>query len=292
MRLVQLTDTIRMVIEPTTNLKEAYQTYDPKKHFLNLEGEFDDEKFLKDFGTVFNAIEQLALSNYGTSSNDFVYTLPNLKTFSIGFYTDVEQVIDFERVNSLETLSMSWLPKRFKNLTTQTEIKKLHLTQYKLKNLKALNHFKNVKNFSILGGSLKNLEGIETFNNLETLNLIDVRSLIDISDLKFLNKINHIEFDSLYKLSDFSPLGHLSNLNHLRIEDSKKLESIQFVKKLKKLEYLNLNGTTIINDYDTTPAEHVTVFWGSRYSDKYNKHYPEKELHWVDGKWKKIAHLD
>ena len=61
--------------------------------------------------------------------------------------------------------------------------------------------------------------------------------------------------------------------------DCKKLASIKFVKDMPKLKRLATLGTTVINDYDTTPAEHVPVFFGSGGHKKYNKQYPEKELH-------------
>ena len=57
----------------------------------------------------------------------------------------------------------------------------------------------------------------------------------------------------------------------------KSLVSIKFVAQLPKLKRLIALGTTVINDFDTTPAENVSVFWGSSKSE-YNKHYPEKEI--------------
>ncbi len=46
---------------------------------------------------------------------------------------------------------------------------------------------------------------------------------------------------------------------------------------MPNLKKLVTADTTIINDYDTTPAEHVPVFFGSQYS-KNTKQYPEKEI--------------
>ena len=47
---------------------------------------------------------------------------------------------------------------------------------------------------------------------------------------------------------------------------------------MPNLKRLSTLGTIIINDYDTTPAEHVPAFFGSQYK-RYNKQYPEKEIH-------------
>ncbi|OEK08793.1 hypothetical protein A8C32_00505 [Flavivirga aquatica] len=278
MRLIKLPTIIRMVIEPTTNLKEAFKIYNPKKHFLNLEGKFNNEEFLKDFASIFNKIEQLSLSNSGLASNDFVYSLSKLKILSIGFYTDVDTIIDMGKVNMLETLSISWYPKKIKNLSHQTKVKDLNLTRYKEKDLTTLKCFENILELSMLGGSLKSLKGIESFNNLEILKLTDLRSLDNISHISSLNNIKKINFDSLYKLSDFSPLGEIEKLEDLEIIDCKKLASIKFVKNLSNLNRLVTLGTTIINDFDTTPAKDVPIFFGSRASSKYNVEYPEKEI--------------
>ncbi len=283
------------------DIKKTGLTYNSKNTILKLDNSYSNEKgyqifvskkLLIEITKAFSNIEDISFYSSIEGEQDFIYELKKLKTLQIHFWADKKVKVDFSKIPQLTFFSCNWYPKFISNFDTQKNIKTLSLSDYKSKNLKPLKHLTELRYLRIHSGSLRNIEGIEHFKKLERLELIYLRNLEDISRLYNLENVEYIEFDSLYKLSDFSPLGHLSNLNHLRIEDSKKLESIQFVKKLKKLEYLNLNGTTIINDYDTTPAEHVTVFWGSRYSDKYNKHYPEKELHWVDGKWKKIAHLD
>ena len=86
-----------------------------------------------------------------------------------------------------------------------------------------------------------------------------------------------LEFDICWKLEDFSPVGKLKELEVLKLLDCKNLASIKFIEKMPKLQQLYTLGTTIINDYDTTPAENIPVFFGSRASNKYNKSYIEKE---------------
>ena len=78
-------------------------------------------------------------------------------------------------------------------------------------------------------------------------------------------------------MQDFSPIGDLKDLEVLQLMDCKNLASIKFVKNLPELRQLYTLGTTIINDYDTTPAENIPVFFGSQYV-KYNKEFPEKEI--------------
>ncbi|HEX8576127.1 MAG TPA: hypothetical protein VF677_07525 [Flavobacterium sp.] len=83
-----------------------------------------------------------------------------------------------------------------------------------------------------------------------------------------------MEFDICWKLEDFSPVGELKELEVLRLMDCKNLASIKFVENMPKLEQLTFLGTTIVNDYDITPAKNVKQVFGS--NPKYNVNYEEK----------------
>ncbi len=142
----------------------------------------------------------------------------------------------------------------------------------------ALSCLSSIKEFRTVGGKMKSLEGIQHLTNLEKLEISAHRSLTDISQIVALQNLKYLEINTCWKMADFSPIGKLKSLRTLRIIDCKNLESIKFVKELSNLEFLSTLGTTVINDYDTTPAAHVLVFFGSLYK-KYNVQYPEKEIH-------------
>lgn len=233
---------------------------------------------LDEISKVFKNTKHISYTTHNDGEQSFLYKLKKLKELNVHFFKDVKVEVDFSKIPQLTFLSMNWYPKYIKNLNFQTEVETLSISDYKTKDLKPLQHFTKLKHLRIHSGSLKSLDGIENFKKLEKLEFIYLRSLDDISQISALSNIKKIKFDSLYKLSDFSSLGKIEKLEDLEIIDCKKLASIKFVKKLSKLNRLVTLGTTIINDFDTTPAKDVPIFFGSRASSKYNVEYPEKEI--------------
>ncbi|MCF6351213.1 MAG: hypothetical protein L3J23_09350 [Flavobacteriaceae bacterium] len=275
MRIVDLGfGKIRMVIEPNTDLKKASNLYDSNKYILSIEGEFDDVDFLTEFCRLFFDIKEVSISNWGKCDHSFIYNLKKLTDLS---FSSFQKEIDFSKVAKLNFLGITYEKKYLKNLNYQTEVENLVVSDYTGKDLKALSFFKNIKYLRVVGSKLKNLNGIEHFSNLKALEISTSRSLTDISEITALQKLKFLEFDICWKMQDFSPIVALKELEVLKLMDCKNLASIKFVKELPKLRQLYTLGTTIINDFDTTPAKDIPVFFGSQYI-KYNKEYPEKEI--------------
>jgi len=239
---------------------------------------FSSQKQLDVISKEFNKVKYISLNPSIEGKQNFIYEFKDLEELHVHFWKDIKVTVDFNKIPQLTFLSMNWHPKYIENLNSQTEVEILSISDYKENDLKPIKHFTKLKYLRIHNGSLKNLNGIENFKHLEKLELIYLRSLNDISEISTLNNIKKIELDSLYKLSDFSPMGQIEKLEDLEIIDCKKLASIKFVKKLSNLNRLVTLGTTIINDFDTTPAKDVPIFFGSRASSKYNVEYPEKEI--------------
>jgi len=207
--------------------------------------------------------------------------MPNLKTLSISVWKDTDFILDCNTLpKSINTLWLTvYTKKKIINLDSLNDhIEYLTISEYDEKDLTKLKGLTNLKSLSFATAKIKSLKGIENLTNLENLSLGGVRSLTDISDITALQKLERLEFDICWKLKDFSSIGKLKELKELELLDCKNLESIKFVKNIPNLKRLSTLGTTIINDYDTTPAEHVPVFFGSQ-NNKYNKQYPEKEVH-------------
>ncbi len=154
----------------------------------------------------------------------------------------------------------------------------MYISEFDEKDLTKLSALTNLTGLSITRSKIKSLKGIETLTNIDWLSLGAVRSLVDISNITTLQKLEDLEINVCWKLENFSSVGDLQNLKRLRLIDCKKLESIKFVKDMPNLKYLSTMGSTVINDFDTTPAAHVPVFFGS-IDKRYNKQYPEKEIH-------------
>ncbi|KAA1245831.1 leucine-rich repeat domain-containing protein [Aquimarina sp. RZ0] len=269
-------------IKSNSNLNEVKEEFLTGKYSVRLSEEFSEE-FLEEFMRKFYKINSLNLSdcyNYKVK-NSFVYAMQNLNSLSISVWKDTDFILDCTTLpKSITTLWFTvYTKKKIINLDSiNSHVENLIISGFDEKDLIKLSNLTNLKSLSFATAKIKSLKGIEKLTKLEYLSLGGVRSLTDITDITTLQKLERLEFDICWKLKDFSAIGELKALKELKLLDCKNLESIKFVKGLPNLKSLSTLGTTIINDFDTTPAEHVPIFFGSQYK-KYNKQYPEKEIH-------------
>ena len=271
-----------LMIEPDSDLKNINSDFLLDKYTVRLSGDFKIS-FLKKFVEIFKHTTNLDLGmQYGNNGdNSIVYDFPNLKGLVIPLYSDSDFTLDCSKLpQSLFSLNFRvWSKKNIINIETlnKTNLEHLYISDFDEKDLTKISSLTNLKSLTITRSKIKSLKGIETLTNLEYLDLGAVRSLIDISDIVTLKNLKRLEFDICWKLQDFSPIGELKNLEKLTMNDCKSLASIKFVSKLPNLKRLVALGTTIINDFDTTPAKDVPVFFGS-HRKEYNVHYEEKEI--------------
>ena len=270
-----------LMIEPKSDLENINPDFLENKYTVRLFGKFED-LFLQKFIQKFNNVKNLDIGNhYGDGDNSFIYHLEYLEGLVISLYRDSDFILDCSKLpKSLYSLNISiWTKKKIIKIEqlNETNLEHLYISDFDEKDLSVISTLTNLKSLSITRSKIKSLKGIEKLINLEYLSLGAVRSLVDISDIVACKKLKRIDFDICWKLQDFSPIGELKEMKILELQDCKSLVSIKFVAQLPKLKRLIALGTTVINDFDTTPAENVSVFWGSSKSE-YNKHYPEKEI--------------
>ena len=270
-----------LMVKPESDLENIKPDFLENKYTVRLSGKFDD-LFLEKFFQKFNNVKNLDIGNhYGDGDNSFIYDLPNLEGLVISLYKDSDFILDCSKLpKSQYSLNINiWSKKKIIKIEqlNETNLEHLYISDFDEKDLSVISTLTNLKSLSITRSKIKSLKGIENLINLEYLSLGAVRSLVDISDIVACKKLKRIDFDICWKLQDFSPIGELKEMEILELQDCKSLASIKFVAQLPKLKRLIALGTTVINDYDTTPAENVAVFWGS-YKAEYNKHYPEKEI--------------
>ncbi len=270
-----------LMIEPNSDLENINPDFLLNKYTVRLFGKFDNSFLLK-FIQKFYDVKNLDIGHqYGDGDNSFIYDLSNLVGLVIPLYKDSDFVLDCLKLpKSLYSLNFRvWSKKHIINIQSlnNTNLEHLYISDFDEKDLTKISSLTNLKRLSITRSKIKSLKGIETLTNLEYLSLGAVRSLLDISDITTLKKIKRIDFDICWKLQDFSPIGELKELEILELQDCKSISSIKFVSNLPKLKRLIALGTTVINDFDTTPAKNIPVFWGSQRSE-YNVNYPEKEI--------------
>lgn len=282
------------MVKPDSDLSNVNPEFLQNKYVVRLSGGDYDESFIKRFVYVFRNVKFLDIGNKfgGHKDNSFIYELPNLEGLVISLFRDVDFILNCSILSKkLKQLHLTVYSKnKLKNLDALNDsLERLAISDFDEKDLTKLSALSNLKSLSFLTARIKNLKGIEAMTNLRVLSLGGVRSLVDISDITALQNLKFLEFDICWKLQDFSPIGQLKELEVLQLMDCKKLASIKFVKDMPKLRQLYTLGTTIINDYDTTPAENVPIYFGSMASNKYNKSYPEKEI--IEGQKTESSYL-
>jgi hypothetical protein len=271
-----------LMVKSESDLENIKPDFLENKYTVRLSGEYV-EVFLNKFVQKFNNVKNLDIGNKfgGERDNSFIYDLLNLEGLVISLYRDSDFILDCSKLpKSLYSLNLNiWTKKKIIKIEqlNVTNLEHLYISDFDEKDLSVISTLTNLKSLSITRSKIKSLKGIENLINLEYLSLGAVRSLEDISDIVACKKLKRIDFDICWKLQDFSPIGELKEMEILELQDCKSLASIKFVEQLPKLKRLIALGTTVINDFDTTPAENVAVFWGS-YKAEYNKHYPEKEI--------------
>ena len=199
---------------------------------------------------------------------------------SISLYRDADFILDCSKLQKcLYSLNLSvWSKKHIVNIETlnSTNLHHLYISDFDEKDITKISSLTNLKSLTVTRSKIKSLKGIETLTNLKVLSLGGVRSLTDISDIVKLQNLKFLEFDICWKLQDFSPVAKLKELEVLEMLDCKNLASIKFVEQMPKLKQLAFLGTTIVNDYDITPAKNIERVYG--YNSKYNANYEEKAL--------------
>lgn len=272
-----------LMVKPNSDLDNVKLEYLQNKYTVRLSGGDYYTNFIEKFVNVFKDLKNLDIGNKtgGDRDNSFIYKFPKLEGLIISLFRDTDFILDCSKLpKSLYSLNLSvWSRKHIINIEAlnNTDLEVLYVADFDEKDLTKLSGLTKLKGLSITRSKIKSLKGIETLTNLERISFGGVRSLTDISDITALQKLERLEFDICWKLKDFSSIEELKALKELELLDCKNLESIKFVKNMPNLKRLSTLGTTIINDFDTTPAEHIPVFWGSL-NNKYNKQYPEKEL--------------
>ncbi|TRX30285.1 leucine-rich repeat protein [Flavobacterium sp. ZT3R18] len=265
-----------LMVKPDSDLENINPDFLENKYTVRLSGKFDNY-FLQEFSQKFHNVINLDIGNqYGDGDNSFIYDLPNLEGLVISLYKDSEFILDCEKLQKLYSIHFYvWSKKHIVNIDGLNDsLEHLTISGFDEKDLTKLSGLTNLKSLSFKTAKIKSLKGIETLTNLKSISFGGVRSLTDISDIKTLQNLKYLEFDICWKLEDFSPISELKELEVLSLLDCKNLASIKFVEKMPKLEQLAFLGTTIVNDYDITPAKNIQQVFG--FNNKYNVNYEEK----------------
>ena len=122
-------------------------------------------------------------------------------------------------------------------------------------------------------GKLVSLDGIQKFESLKSLSMIDMRSLENIEALSHCEDLEELDVTACNNIVDCSCVGKLERLEWL-VWDNRALESLKCFLPGPSIEVLQLGGPTEIRDGDTSIAlqfpnlKHVSFRNKKRYNTR------------------------
>nr|WP_318539418.1 hypothetical protein [Terribacillus saccharophilus] len=175
---------------------------------------------------------------------DVLYEMPNLSALTISSVIPKDG-IDLSRLN-LESYRGNW-SRKIRGLEQATNIKILHLTQYKEKDLKKLSSLTSLVELHLTQGALVNLEGIEHFAHLQELELYSLRKLETLGLSKKNANLIKLDIESCKKIHDLEKIAELRKLEILNLTHLGEIRDVEFVRNLKHLRHFTFLDTVVLD---------------------------------------------
>ena len=130
---------------------------------------------------------------------------------------------------------------------------KLWISGEKIKNLNGIEFNAEIKEITALQCSLISLDGIQRYTDMQSVVLLHLRSLSDISALAdCADTLRLLEIEACPRLTDFSVLHQFKNLEHLNLMGSNILPNLKFLEQMPKLK--TFVWSMPVADCDLTPC--------------------------------------
>ncbi len=269
---------LRVEIDPITNMpKSALEVFKKTTFLKSLSWYVVYYDFDVDFSFLYNytKLEQLHIQ---TLSNEIDFKLIPSKIVELDIPFDLKKIKNIQSLKYLQKIGLTeFSEKDFSSLSNLSNLENIGISCSKTKSLKGIGDLLKLKSIGLHGVGCENLDELDSLTECQTLTISSFKKLKDISNISALSNLKYLDISGCSNLEDFSSIGQLKKLEVLRLTNCKNLKSIKFIEKLPNLHQLSVLGSTVINDFDTTPARNLKVFYGSL-DERYNKQYPEKEI--------------
>ena len=110
---------------------------------------------------------------------------------------------------------------------------------YKISNLEGIQYLNNLKQITIAGGEIIDINPLNDLLNLNSISL-PYNKINDLTPLSKLKKLTHLELSN-NQISNLQPLSSLHNLCWLEIAQNQ-IDDLSPLKRLRKLKTLNIMG--------------------------------------------------
>jgi len=141
--------------------------------------------------------------------------------------------LDFNNFPHLELLFTKWNEKQMKNLEQAIGMRWFSISHFNHTDLNLFENFRRLTKFSILYSNIHTLHGIEKWNLLKEMDLLNLPKLTDISALENLAlHLKDFDIEGCKRVTDYSVLEKLIALESIGIAEGNPIKSVSFLKKL------------------------------------------------------------
>ena len=189
-------------------LEMALQEYD-----INRDGYIMEEELLK----------ATSLTILDSNIKDLTGLRYAKNVTSLSLFSGVSDVSEISHLTNLETLNLS--------------------SNERLSNISPIYNLKKLKKLDVYSCRLSNLNGIESLNNLEEIDL-GYNNLTDISPLFSIQTLKRVDATEC-NISDLGGIETLTNLELLNLDRNTAVSDIQSLSGLKNLTLLSLEGCSV-----------------------------------------------
>ena len=173
-----------------------------------------------------------------------IYTLRNVKELIIGYE---QGAVDFHGFPELKKFTGDWNNKHI--LCKDSKLEEINFSGFKPKekNLKELLTQVNLRSLTLIQTNIVSLVDISNLKELEKVSISYAPKLINVSELTKLNDLHYLEFDNCKNVNFYEIAKKLINLRHLMYHSSKSLPDIGFIDFIPNLEEFRFVDTNILD---------------------------------------------
>ncbi|WP_266157614.1 hypothetical protein [Dyella silvatica] len=206
-------------------------------HFHSWPGA--DLEFLKYFPDV----RRLSVHLWNLEDiSGFSYLQSHLELLSFGSTKKRHSLNFLQGMPTLETLFLEGHSKDISSISRLTRLTSLALRRMTLPNLSILAPLGELSSLSLLLGGTRNLVHLADLPKLETLNLLRVNLLDDLSILAKLKPLRRLDLDSMRNVTSLPRLDSLTRLEEVTLETMKSLTALSAVAAAPALRRLTIAG--------------------------------------------------
>lgn len=234
-----------IIIEKGDTAQNVQALMTEKKVFnLILDAKSIDDDILDnfEFKSIFQQVEILYLNGFDIQSSAQLYSFEKLKGLEIFNCTfKNKEIIDFQKFNHLERI-ISPYSKRFVNLFHRPKLKTLMLENFNELNF-VFPENNVLETLSIDKSKACDWKTLKNFKNLKSLYLVSIQTLVDISWINHLSRLNDLELSKCKHIDNcIEDIAQIKTLETHYLSYMGDFETLQPLKKLKHLQEFRIES--------------------------------------------------